>query len=439
MYEFKLPDVGEGIHEAEVLRWLVKEGETVAQDQPILEVQTDKAVVEIPSPVAGTVSEIRTEPGTIAHVGDTLILIAAADKLPPPAMPASSEERAVPVSQSSNSQPATSAVKMPGIAGHGQRVLAAPAVRKLALELGVDLAKVSGSGPAGRILPEDVRRFLERETTAPPAPPSAAKQTAAVLPPPVAKTAAAAPAEAPARDRRRPGQEITDEEPLVGLRRRIAERMEVAWRIPTVTSFDEVDVANLVALRQHLKAEAERRGARLTYLPFVIKATVRALKEFPYLNASLDMDRQRIRLHRFYHIGVATAAPDGLLVPVVRHADQLSAIQIAGELSRLTEAARERKLPLEELSGSTFTMTNFGSFGGSQGTPIINPPEVAILGVGRIEEKPVVREGQVEIRPILPLALSYDHRLLDGVVAGAFIERLKQLLADPNLLFLDLV
>jgi pyruvate dehydrogenase E2 component (dihydrolipoamide acetyltransferase) len=215
--------------------------------------------------------------------------------------------------------------------------------------------------------------------------------------------------------------------------------MELAWRIPHVTSFEEIDATNLVALRRQLQAEVERRGSRLTYLPFIIKATTQLLKEFPYFNAALDMESKKILLRRYYHLGIATAVPEGLLVPVIRHADQLNLLQLAAELNRLGELAQQRKLSQAELSGSTFTITNFGSFGAYQGTPIINPPEVAILGCGRIEEKPVAVQGQVEVRPVLPLALSYDHRLIDGAAAGAFLGRLKTLLADPNLLFLELV
>jgi pyruvate dehydrogenase E2 component (dihydrolipoamide acetyltransferase) len=427
MYEFKLPDVGEGIHEAEVLKWLVKVGDEVVLDQPILEIQTDKAIVEIPSPVAGTVAEIRAEAGTMANVGDTLIVFEtgeAAGKTEPKAEAATS----------TNGQQAPAAESSIGIAGPGRRVLAAPYVRKLALEMGIELAEVPGSGPAGRVLPEDIKQFAEQ------------KKKAAIVPEPeVAGPAPAAQPEEPTgiAERLAPtrpsSQEITDEEPLQGLRRRIAERMELAWQIPHVTSFEDVDATHLVALRRHLQPEVERRGGRLTYLPFIVKATVQALKENPHLNASLDMAHQKIKLHRYYHIGIATAVSEGLLVPVVRHADQMSLHQIAVELTRLSELAQQRKLDLQELSGSTFTITNFGSFGGYQGTPIINPPEVAILGVGRLEEKSVVNEGQVVVRPMLPLALSYDHRLIDGAAAGQFLRRLKALLADPNLLFLELV
>lgn len=416
MYQFKLPDVGEGIHEAEILNWLVSVGDTIKANQPIVEIQTDKAVVEIPSPVGGTVSEIRAEPGTLAHVGDVIITIATED----------SRQQAAP--KSSNGKQANAASKATvGIAGPGQRVLAAPAVRKMALDLGVNLADVPGSGPAGRVLPEDVQQYVEQLKTAP-----KEKPAKAVAPPqPVAE-----PVPPPARQ---PGQEIVEEEPLQGLRRRIAERMELAWEIPHVTSFEEVEVSQLVALRRELQPQAEERGVRLTYMPFIIKAVVQALKENPYLNASLDMARQKILHHRYYHIGVATAVPDGLLVPVVKHADRLNLIQLGAELKRLADLAQQRKLSVEQLTGSTFTITNFGSYGGRMGTPIINHPEVAILGTGRIEERPIVENGQIVARPILPLALSYDHRLIDGAGAGQFLRRLTALLNNPNLLLLELV
>ncbi|MCL4301424.1 MAG: 2-oxo acid dehydrogenase subunit E2 [Anaerolineae bacterium] len=431
MYEFKLPDVGEGIHEAEILKWLVKVGERVAQDQPMLEIQTDKAVVEIPSPVAGAIAEIRAEAGSMTQVGDVLVVIEPGNgqTTPAPSFDVASPHNSA--GQDGNGAQAAEG-KPPGIAGPGKRVLAAPAVRKLALELGIDLSQVPASGPAGRVLPTDVRRFVQQQAE------TKAAETPAKLPTP--KVEPASPPESPQPPAPiPPGQETIEEEPLHGLRRRIAERMEQAWRIPHVTSFEEVEVSRLVTLRQHLQPEAERRGVRLTYLPFIIKAAVQVLKEFPYFNASLDMDRQKILHHRYYHLGIAMAVPDGLLVPVIRHADQLTLLQLAAELNRLNELAQQRRLSQAELSGSTFTITNFGSFGSYQGTPIINPPEVAILGCGRIEEKPVVVQGQIEARPVLPLALSYDHRLLDGAAAGAFLGRLKTLLADPNLLFLELV
>ncbi len=425
MLEFKLPDVGEGIHEAEILRWLAKPGDSVALNQPILEIQTDKAIVEIPAPIAGTISEIRTEAGTLAHVGQILVLIEPAGAAAP-ASPAAPSHSTAPASQSAPEKTS------PGISGPGQRVLAAPAVRKLALELGVNLADVPGSGPAGRVLPSDVRSFAEQQHAAPsPAPAPGQPQL-------ITATAPTSPVATPP-----PGQStdqaLSEEIPLFGLRRRMAERMALAWQIPHVTALDEVEVSHLVALRQHLQMETDKRGVKLTYLSFIIKAVGQTLKEFPDFNAWVNMGEQKVVRHRAYHIGVATTTPDGLLVPVIRSADRLNLVQLAAELTRLADLGQQRKLTPAELSGSTFTITNFGSLGMSNGIPLINPPEAAILGCGRIEEKPVVAQGQVVIRPVLPLALSFDHRWLDGAAAAAFLTRLKALLADPNLLFLELV
>jgi pyruvate dehydrogenase E2 component (dihydrolipoamide acetyltransferase) len=420
MIEFKLPDVGEGIHEAEIVRWLVQVGEMVSQDQPMVEIQTDKAVVEIPSPAAGWIAEIRAQPGSVAHVGDILVAIEA--EQPATARPMESEQ---PVDQPpKEAQPPVATPKVGLAAGAAQRVLAAPIVRRLARELEIDLAEVPGSGPAGRVLPGDVRQFAEqrKKKEAAPSPPAPLRgETEALQLPPAGEA------------------ETSYEEPLQGLRRRIAERMEAAWQIPQVTAFDEVEVASLAALRRGLQPAAEGRGVHLTYLPFIIKAVVQTLKAFPYFNASLDMKQQKITRHPHYHIGIATAVSDGLLVPVIRHADRFTLLQLAAELSRLAEGAQERRLTPAELSGSTFTITNFGSFGMRSGTPLLNPPEVAILGCGRIEEKPVASQGQLEIRPVLPLALTFDHRLLDGAAAAKFLEHLKTLVADPNLLFLEMV
>jgi pyruvate dehydrogenase E2 component (dihydrolipoamide acetyltransferase) len=310
-------------------------------------------------------------------------------------------------------------------------VLAAPAVRKLARELGLDLAQVPGTGPAGRVLLSDVKKFAEQPSPAPEPAPVPTPKPAAPEPPaaePKSRPAPAGPT----------GAESIDREPLQGLRRRIAERMEEAWRVPHVTTFDEVEVAKLVKLRRALKPLAEQQGIRLTYLPFIIKAVTQALHEFPIFNASLDMAGQEVLLRRYYHLGVATAIPEGLVVPVVRHADQLSLRQLSQELTRLADLARERRLTSSELSGSTFTLTNYGSYGSRQGTPIINPPEVAILGMGRIEETPVAIKGKLKIRPTLPLALSFDHRLIDGAAAAQFLGRIKQLLTNPKQLILEL-
>jgi pyruvate dehydrogenase E2 component (dihydrolipoamide acetyltransferase) len=426
MYEFKLPDVGEGIHEAEILRWLVKPGDALALNQPMLEIQTDKAVVEIPAPIAGIVQEIRLSEGTLAHVGQVLVVIAPASK--------SSEI----LKTSGVSSPLPTAKPAYGVAGPGQRVLAAPAVRKLALELGIDLTKVPGSGPAGRILPSDVRSFAEnqKQTSEIFAQPSNLPTLQPSNPPPFHPSTP--PPFRPSAPPTLPPSPTAEEIPLQGLRRRMVERMALAWHVPHVTAFDEVEVSQLVALRQQLQPEAERRGLKLTYLPFIVKAVTQALKEFPDFNASLDLAGSKIIRHREYHLGVATATNEGLLVPIIRHTDRLTLLHLAAELSRLANLAQQRQLSQAELTGSTFTVTNFGSLGMLQGTPIINPPEVAILGCGRLEEKALVEQGQVVARPVLPLALSFDHRLLDGAAAAAFLNRLRALLHNPNLLFLEL-
>ncbi len=418
MYQFKLPDVGEGIHEAEILRWLVAVGDRLTMNQPILEIQTDKAVVEIPSPVAGEVVEITAQTGAMAQVGDVLITITT------------TEDKPAPEKKTARAKPSLSVTRGGGIAGPGKRVLAAPAVRKMALEMGVDLAQVSGTGPAGRVLPGDVQQFIQQKPQESPPLPEPK--------PPLQIHPATPPSPPPPISAPSSGKETSAEEPLHGIPRRMAERMEMAWRIPHVTLFEEFDASGLVALRQSLKTEAEKKNVRLTYLPFIIKATAQALKEFPYFNASLDMEAQKIIKHGHYHMGIATDTPQGLLVPVLRHADRLTLTQLAAELNRLAEMARQRKLTQAELTGSTFSITNFGSFGSYQGTPIINPPEVAILGVGKITEKPVAAQSQIKIRPVLPLALSFDHRLIDGATGARFLNRVKALLSNPNLIFLEM-
>lgn len=455
MIEFKLPDVGEGLHEAEIVRWLVQPGQAVKADQPMVEVQTDKAIVEIGSPAAGTIAEIRVEAGKTVTVGTVLVAIEAAGAAtapapagaaltaPNPTVAAANPAATAPTPHVAAPNPAVAATKPaatapsptvaapnpavapanPAMASAGApRILAAPSTRKLARELGVDLAQVAGSGPAGRITLADLQAHAAgaRPVAAPAQTDAAPQASPAATGAPIA----------------RGGEEVV---PLHGLRRRTAERMSESWRtIPHVTLFEEVDAAELVRLRKGLGDETAAGGAKLTYLPFVIKALVVALKEHPYLNASFDEAAGAIRLKRYYHIGVATAAPDGLLVPVVHDADQQNLAQLAAELQRLAEGARSRRLQPGELSGSTFTISNYGAYGGYQGTPIINPPEVAILGIGRIAERPAVRDGQVVVRPTLPLCLSFDHRVVDGEGAGRFMARLMRLLAEPERLLLAL-
>lgn len=408
MNELKLADLGEGIREAEIVEWLVQVGESVRLDQPVVRVETDKATVEIPSPVAGRVSELRFQPGQTANVGEVLLTYDTSSQ-----GSGKSPRRNAPVSAAQTEVAPTEAST--GRKDTGKRVLAAPAVRKLAFELGIDLASVPPSASNGRISREDVRASAERARTAPV--------------PRVQNTLTHVPVQ-PATDRR---------EPLTGLRKRVAEHMERSWRtIPHATAFDELDARNLVELRRVLLPPAEKRGVRLTYIPLLIKLLIPSLKAFPIFNASLDEEKREIVYKHSYHLGIATASPEGLLVPVLRDADRLSILELAQRLETLIEGAQKRTLAPNELRGSTFTLNNVGSFGGSSGTPIINHPEVAILAVGKIEEKAVVHDGSIIAQARMPLALSFDHRLIDGALAGAFLASFKQLAEHPQQLLLDL-
>jgi pyruvate dehydrogenase E2 component (dihydrolipoamide acetyltransferase) len=440
MSELKLADLGEGMHEAEVVEWLVNVGDTVKLDQTVVKVETDKAIVEIPAPVAGRVSEIRVPNGQTAKVGDVLVVFDApaassnGDSMAP-------TRSATPTAIATHAATPSSPASTTQTAAPKTRVLAAPAVRKLAFEIGIDLEQVTPSNANGRVSLDDVKAFAEK-TKSTPIPSSTpvgtrfiASAPLASASPPLSVTPSPAPQisadQAPTQDER---------QPLTGLRKRIAEHMERSWRIiPHATAFGEVDATGLVALRDALKPVAEKRGIRLTYMPLLIKLLLPVLKEFPIFNASLDEERREIIYKRSYHIGIAAATPDGLLVPVLRNADRLTLLEIAANVDRLIEGAKLRTLTLPEVSGSTFTLNNVGSFGGSTGTPIINHPEVAILAFGRIEDKAIVEHGTVIVRPIMPLALSFDHRLIDGALSGAFMGRFKELVEHPQQLMLDML
>ncbi len=435
MQEFKLPDLGEGMQEAEVVEWLVKAGDTLKLDQTMLKVETDKAVVEIPSPVAGRVAEIRVQDGQVAKVGDVLVVFEnvtttnGGSATTPQRFTSGSaaiQSASIPTPNPVSQTPATK-----------QRVLAAPAVRKLAFELGIDLEKVTPSHPNGRVSIEDVRSYVEQDRASsllPTSSPALVEEKEAEQPVSQAPSTLIQRIEQPVT----PAQD--EREPLKGLRKRIAEHMERSWRIiPHATAFDEVDGGTLATLREALKPIAEKRGVRLTYIPLLIKLLIPLLKEFPIFNASLDEESREIIYKRSYHIGVATASPEGLLVPILRNADHLTLMEIASNLEHLIEGAKKRTLSLSELSGSTFTLNNVGSFGGSTGTPIINYPEVAILAVGRLQDKAFVQQGTVVVRSMMPLALSFDHRLIDGAMAGAFLARFKELVENPQQLMLDMI
>lgn len=425
MNELKLADLGEGMREAEIVEWLVKKGDHVKLDQPVVRVETDKAIVEISSPVAGRVREIRFAAGETAAVGEVLIVYDTPQEQANGAVPMAQPSRAAEVSA-----PAAVATAAPPVSK--PRVLAAPAVRKLAYELNIDLHNVPASTSNGRITLEDVRAYAARAERAPVEEKTEPVEEQQPAPTRLPSSFGTAPRVAQKREDERA--------PLTGLRKRVAEHMERSWRtIPHATSFDEADASNLIALRASLLPVVERTGARLTYLPLLLKLLLPVLKEFPIFNASLDEEKREIVYKRSYHLGVATATPEGLLVPVLRDADQLSVLEIAERLERLIEGAKKRTLAPNELSGSTFTFNNVGSFGGVSGTPIINFPEAAILAVGKIEEKAVVQRSAIIVQPRMPLALSFDHRLIDGALAGAFMTRFKELVECPQQLMLDMI
>jgi pyruvate dehydrogenase E2 component (dihydrolipoamide acetyltransferase) len=410
MNELKLADLGEGIREAEIVEWLVTVGESVRLDQPVVRVETDKAAVEIPSPVAGRVRELRFLPGQVANVGEVLLTYETSQTTE------NRKRNAPPPGERARGSLTEGTTTLPVRVDASRRVLAAPAVRKLAFELGLDLAAVPASSSTGRISMEDVRTYAERVSAAP------ALRTQNIL--------VHSPIQAQTAERR---------EPLTGLRKRIAEHMERSWRtIPHATAFDELDASGLVELRRLLFPAAEKLGVRLTYMPLLMKLLIPPLKAFPIFNASLDEEKREIVYKDLYHLGVATASPEGLLVPVLHDVDRLSILQIARQLETLIAGAQKRTLAPNDLRGSTFTLNNVGSFGGSSGTPIINYPEAAILAVGKIEEKAIVCNGSIIVQARMPLALSFDHRLIDGALAGAFLARFKELAEHPQQLLLDL-
>jgi len=399
--EFKLPDVGEGIVEGEIVKWLVKEGDSVNEDQLLVEVLTDKATIQIPSPAKGKVLKLLVKEGAIAKVGEALIIIGAEGETTQ--IPISKEEPALtkPASPSQTTQTEISSAEP-------ELVAAPPAIRKLARDINVDLSRIKGTGPSGRITREDVLQASKGQ------PQSAAQVTIPKM---------------------RPAAGPEERIPLHGIRRIIAEKMVKSRRTAAhVTHVDEVDMTELVALRQKMKSEAEAREVKLTYLPFIVKAVVRALKDHPYLNSSLDDEKSEIVLKKYYNLGIAAAAPDGLVVPIVKAADQKSVMEVAREIETLSEKARTGKLELNELQGGTFTITNIGPFGGVLSTPIINYPEVAIMGVHKITPRAVVRDGQIVIREMTYLSLSFDHRVLDGAEAALFTNDVIKHLQNPQLL-----
>ena len=437
--EFKLPDIGEGIAEGEIVRWMVEAGATVGEDEPLVEVMTDKATVEIPSPAAGTILEIRAQEGETVPVGDVIVVIGTEGESSSASSAASSGGAQDGASKQASSGGTTATMAPPrsnasastggavaGGAPAGSRVLATPATRKLAREMGVNLAEIAGTGPNGRVTREDVARFVEG---APPKTTTAAPQR--TTPPPVTR---AAPPTVKAK-----GQD--ERIPLRGLRKRIAEAMRISKdHAAHFTYVDECDVTALKELRQGAKEVGESRGVKITYMPFIMKATVAALKRFPNLNANFDDANQELIVRGSYNLGFATDTPNGLIVPVVHDVDRKTIFEIAQEMTELIGRAREGKSKIEDLQGGTFTITNAGNIGGLFATPVINYPEVAIVGVHKMKRTPVVMDNdEIAIRDIMYLSISLDHRVIDGADGARFMNELIRFLEDPKLLLLETV
>lgn len=499
-HEFRLPDVGEGVAEGDLMRWLVEPGETVTEDQPVAEVETDKAVVDVPSPYNGTVVERHWEEGDVVPVGEVLITIETAeetDEDPGDAAKSTTtdatDESTVEESEDTDTDRAP--------ASTAERVFAPPRVRRRARELGVDLSAVEGSGPSGRITEADVEAAAETEGTEPtsvvreapeetgsesptsidhdeadrektlavPATRRIAREEGvdidnvpavedrdegAFVTADAVREYAAAQREAQAADASEPpeagaepattpsptdtGPAPGDRIPYRGVRRSIGEQMELSkYTAPHVSHHDTVVVSDLVEWRTELKERASERDVSLTYMPFIMKAVVAALREHPYLNSRLDEEADEIVLMDEYNLGVAVATDAGLMVPVVENVEDKGILTLAEETQSLAARARDRDLTRDEMQGSTFTLTNFGAIGGEYATPIINYPEVAILGLGAIKDRAVAQDGEVVAASTLPLSLSIDHRVVDGAEAADFVNTIKSYLADPRLLLLE--
>lgn len=478
-YEFILPDLGEGIHEAEIIEVKVKEGETVKEDQPIFEVETDKAVVEIPCPVSGVVEKLFVKAGDNVKVGTVMVTFSVAGaKASKPAQTGEREKQpAAAKGSSDNGRTGGGAVEQP----EGRKVLssiaaavpaagpvpAAPATRRLARELGVDLRMVPGSGPAGRVSNEDVRSFaaislegrmsssaLVEEPRAAARSAGGGKAAAAHSAPrsvpslkdkyggegtrddaaPLSARGIGAPAELPDFSKHGPIERI----PLKSIRRKIAQNMTQSWtHIPHVTHFDEADVTDLEASRARHEQSVKEEGGRLTLTVLAIKAIASGLQKYPQFNASLDEATGEIIFKRYYNIGVAVATERGLIVPVIKDVDKKSVIELCRELGDIADKTRAGKVELDRLQGGTFTLTNIGAIGGTSMSPMINFPEAAILGMARAKLQPVVRNGNIEPRLILPLALSFDHRIADGAEAAYFVQHVVKRLEDPFTLLLE--
>ena len=417
----KMPDIGEGIAQVELVEWFVKVGDLIAEDQVVADVMTDKATVEIPSPVSGKVMALGGQPGEVMSVGSELIRIEVEGNGNHVDAPQAKAAETPPASeapkQAAQEQPAQATLTPPAnrpaapLAPRqaSDKPLASPAVRKRALDAGIELRYVHGSGPAGRILHEDLDAFLSQPQRAgEQAPSSYGKRT------------------------------DSEQVPVIGLRRKIAQRMQDAKRRVAHFSYvEEIDVTALEALRQQLNGKHGQDRGKLTLLPFLVRALVVALRDFPQINATYDDEAQVITRHGAVHVGIATQGDSGLMVPVLRHAEAGNLWANAAEIARVANAARTNKASREELSGSTITLTSLGALGGIVSTPVVNTPEVAIVGVNRMVERPVVIDGQIVVRKMMNLSSSFDHRVVDGMDAALFIQAVRSLLEQPACLFVE--
>lgn len=448
-FEFRLPDIGEGIHEGEIVKWFVKAGDEVQEDDILCEVQNDKAVVEIPSPVKGKVTEVLVSEGTVAIVGDILVKLDApgyedlkfkgdhedeekAEEKTEAQVQATAESGQkiekekvdAPAKKEGSSEPT---IKESKEQPKGDvRVIAMPSVRKFARENEVSIADVSGTGKNGRILKEDIEAFLSGDQT------SVKEETVEATTEKVEQTAKTVAPVTPE------GELPETREKLSPMRKAIAKAMvHSKHTAPHVTLMDEVDVTELVAHRKKFKEIAAEKNIKLTYLPYVVKALVSTLREFPALNTSYDDETNEVIQKHYFNIGIAADTDKGLLVPVIKNADRKSVFAISDEINTLAGKARDGKLAAAEMKGASCSISNIGSAGGQWFTPVINHPEVAILGIGRISEKPVIKNSEIVAAPVLALSLSFDHRMIDGATAQHALNHMKRLLSSPELLLME--
>jgi len=414
--EFRLPDLGEGLTEAEIVEWVVKEGSVVKEHDTILKVETAKAIVEVPSPVSGVILKIYRKQGETVKVGEVLVAIGKkGEKAPAAPAPQKVTEKLGVVGKLETS----AQVWQPPIAAKASaaytKVLATPAVRSLAKKLGVNIETLNGTGPSGRVTEDDVVAATKGNVLA--------KEMPRESTPPVSAVKSV---------RKYDFYGYIEREPLKGIRKATAEHMELAHNTVPVTSMDEVDVTFLFEFREKEKIKGQKKKAHITFLPYIIKACLDALKEHPRFNAAFDDSAREFIIKKYWNFGIAVDTPDGLIVPVIKGVEQKSIINLAKEIELIADKAAKRTLDLAELKGSTFTITNIGVLGGKFATPVVNYPDTAILLTGRIYDAPVVRDGKIKLRKLLPLSLTFDHRVNDGANAQRFMNKLKSLLEDEK-------